>query len=73
MKRCIALICVLAILFTGCAARPSYPSDDAYHIETDDQYSLHVQGGFRTFAESEDGYFFGLTLYGNHFLFYTDK
>ena len=73
MKRYIALICVLATLFTGCAARPSYPSDDAYHMETDDQYSLHAQGTFKNLAEGKEGYYFALTLKGNHFLFYTDK
>ena len=73
MKRYIALICVLATLVTGCAARPSYPVDDAYHMETDDQYSLHAQGTFKNLAEGKEGYYFALTLKGNHFLFYTDK
>ena len=73
MKRFIALICIAGLLFSGCAAQSSYPSDDGFHMETDDQYSLHAQGAFQNLAETEDGYYFALSMKGNNFLFYSDK
>ena len=71
-KMCILFLCFIFVL-TGCSSKSEYPIDDIYHFETDSQYTFCNQGKERKFAQSEDGYYFALTLQGNHFLFFTDK
>ena len=73
MKRIKICILLISLLLAGCSSFNSYPTDDEYHFETDSQYTFCNQGKERKFAQSEDGYYFALTLQGNHFLFFTDK
>lgn len=68
------------ILLFGCSrTSTSYPTDDAYHFGTDSQYTLCNQGSNRQIAETEEGYYFALTLnrsdpeLGGDYLFFTDK
>ena len=68
-KMCILFLCFIFVL-TGCSSKSEYPIDDIYHFETDSQYTFCNQGKERKFAQSEDGYYFALTLQGNHFLFF---
>ena len=67
------LVTVCLLLFTSCSPASPYPTDDTYHFETDSQYTFYTQGGFRNFAESEDGFYFTLNIHGFNYLFYADK
>lgn len=72
MKRLVFFISFVLIL-AGCKKEESYPTDNTYHFETDSQYSFYSQGGFRNFAESEEGYYFTLNISGLGYIFYMDK
>ena len=72
MKK-IAVLLMLCLLFTSCSSPSSYPTDEAFHFDTDAQSYAFDQGMNRGMAESETGYYFGMTLKGSRFLFYTDK
>ena len=61
------------MMLTGCSERSTYPTDENFHFETDAQSYAFLPGMNRGIAESETGYYFGMTLKGNHYLFYTDK
>ena len=67
----VAILCLS--LLSSCSPLPQYPTDDTYHFETDSQYTFYTQGGFRNFAESEDGYYFTLNINAYNYLFYADK
>ena len=52
------LACLLAVsLLGGCAGKTAYPTDNAYHPDTDAQYTWYLQSNRRFFAESPDGYY----------------
>ena len=68
MKRGIALLLALALL-AGCAAGQMYPTDNAYHPETDYPYSMTMELNTKYFAEQEKGYYF----YIPNCMFYMDK
>ena len=72
MKKSIILL-ILCLLFTSCSSSSNYPTDNAFHFETDAQSSAFLPAMNRGIAESETGYYFGMMLKGSRFLFYTDK
>ncbi len=72
MRRILPLFCLAmlsAALLAGCAAGQKYPTDNAYHPETDAQYTWYAKGERRMFAEAENGYYVLLHL---NQLFYMD-
>ena len=73
MKRMNLFVLLLTLLFMGCSHIEEYPADDFYYFDTDSQYGYTLQGQDRIFAESEDGYYFVLSIKGTHYLFFTDK
>ena len=72
MKK-IAVLLTLCLLLTSCSGSTSYPTDAAFHFDTDAQSYAFLPAMTRGIAESETGYYFGMTLKGSRFLFYTDK
>ena len=68
-----AVLFLICVCFTGCSGGTSYPADDSYHFETDCQYSVGSQGKGGVIAESAEGYYFALTIHGQHSLFFVDK
>ena len=65
------LACLLAVsLLAGCAAKSKYPTDNAYHAETDCQFSWYSNMGTRIFAETPEGYY---ALLHQCVLHYIDK
>ena len=72
MRRILPLFCLAmlsAALLAGCAAGQKYPTDNAYHPETDAQYSMQFGGQYRYFAEAENGCYM---ILGN-ILYYLDS
>lgn len=68
-----SLVLSCFFILTSCSPTSPYPTDDTYHFETDSQYTFYTQGGFRNFAETENGYYFSMNINGSCFLFYADK
>ena len=73
MKKWMSLVVSCFFILTSCSPTSPYPTDDTYHFETDSQYTFYTQGGFRNFAETENGYYFSMNINGSCFLFYADK
>lgn len=73
IKKYVAVFLGFLLILAGCSCTNTYPADNVYHFETDAQIPLYSCGTERSFAESEDGYYFVLTINGNHFLFFADK
>ena len=73
MNKFFFLIIFACLLLSGCSGSSQYPTDDAYHFETDAQYMLFPTATERVFAESEDGYYFNLLINGKVFMFFADK
>lgn len=69
----LGLVMSFNLLFAGCSANAEYPTDEAYHFDTDAQYMLFPTATERVFAESEDGYYFNLLINGQVFLFFADQ
>lgn len=73
VQKYVVLFLAVCCLFSGCSSVDAYPNDNIYHFETDAQIPMYSCATERSFAESEDGYYFVLTIRGNHFLFFADK